>query len=126
MPTADRKDRERQQKNFNDELDRVISNPPDHVLMRLNQPSILTENLDADGQHKAGWAKYDIQGNPLKREDPEDLGANSDRKSKREDDALLLQQKYLNIWRKRGSAKIIASNEKLNIRTVQKYIKDFQ
>jgi len=42
------------------------------------------------------------------------------------DDAILLREKYPDIWGKRGKAKIIAGNEKnLDIRTVQKYFKDF-
>ena len=45
--------------------------------------------------------------------------------SKREDDVLLLREKYPDIWGKRGKAMVVADKENLNIRTIQKYFKDF-
>lgn len=43
----------------------------------------------------------------------------------REEDALNLKDKYPELWSKRGAAGKIAEVEDLNIRTVQKYFKDF-
>jgi hypothetical protein len=125
MPTKDRRERERQKKALNKKWDEIVSIAPAHIQKRLGQPSALSEQLHTKGQHNAPWAKYDEYGNPLPREDPEDLGANSNRKSTREDDAFVLRKKYPDIWGKRGNAKVIAIKEKLNIRTVQKYFKDF-
>ena len=123
MPTNDRRKREKKKKDRDKEWDEIVSNAPAHIQNRLGQPSASAEKLHAKGQHNAGWAKYDEQGNPLKRVDPEDLGANSNSKSKREDDAFLLREKYPNDWGKRGKPKVIADKENLNIRTVQNYFR---
>jgi hypothetical protein len=125
MPTIGRRKSEKLQKAYNKMMDTAVANAPDHIKKRLGQPSTLSEQLHTKGQHNAGWAKYDEYGNPLPREDPKDLGANSNRKSKREDDVLLLREKYPDIWGKRGKAMVVADKENLNIRTIQKYFKDF-
>lgn len=52
-------------------------------------------------------------------------GANDMRHNERHDCASNLRKKYKNIWNIRGAAKVIAIDEGLSIRTIQKYIKDF-
>jgi hypothetical protein len=128
MPSKERRERERLQEERNKEWDQDLPKVPDRVIAQkvaqrlgVDLPSGLSEALYTKGQHNAAWSKYDERGQYIIREDPEDLGANSNRKSTREDDAILLREKYPDIWGKRGKAKIIAGNEKnLDIRTVQK------
>lgn len=101
--------------------------PPRHVKERLNRPSRLSEKLSlANTPYARVGVLFDPDtGELLKQELPTDLGANSNRKQDRDDDALMLRSRYSDIWNKRGAAKQIAYLEGLSIRTVQKYMKDF-
>jgi hypothetical protein len=101
--------------------------PPRHIKERLNRSLCLLEKLSlADTPYARVGVLFDPNtGELLKQELPADLGANSNRKQDRKDDALLLRSKYISIWNKRGAAKQIAYLEKLSIRTVQSYMKDF-
>ncbi|MDA1024316.1 MAG: hypothetical protein O2817_13405 [Proteobacteria bacterium] len=125
MPTIERRKRERLQKADSKMMATSVANASDHIKKRLGQPSTLSEQLHTKGQHNAGWAKYDEYGNPLPREDPKDLGANSNRKSKREDDALDIRDRHLSVWGKHGVAKRIAHEEGLSVETIRSYMRDY-
>ena len=112
MPTKDRRERERQQREFNKKWDEIVSNAPVHLRKRLGQPSALSEKLCTKGQHNAGWAKFDERGQNIKREEPEGLGANLERHENKEARALDLRERYPNIWGARGAAKKIVVAER--------------
>ena len=126
MPTKERKEREKEQRAHTQAMDAYVADAPTHIRQRLGHPSKLSDNLSTKGQHDAGWSKYDDEtGHPLPREDPEGLGANSDRRSTKEDDARDLREKYRDVWGKRGVAKRIAHEEGLSVETVRRYMRKF-
>jgi hypothetical protein len=101
--------------------------PPRHIQERLNRSSCLLEKLSlANTPYARVGVLFDPDtGELLKQELPADLGANSNRKQDRKDDAHLLRSKYITIWNRRGAAKQIAHAEGLSVRRVQRMIKDY-
>lgn len=132
MPTKKRTEREKQLEAQRLAIDTALENPPDHVIARqaakrleIETSSPLSEKLVTQGQHNAGWAKFDERGQNVMREDPDELGANSYRHSKKIDDALDIRDRHRNEWGKRGTAKRIAHKEGLSVETIRRYMKAF-
>lgn len=126
MPTRKRKEREAKAKQREAESGKILANPPAHIVPRLHKPSQITENMSIKGTplNRVG-AKFDEEGNLIKHESPEGLGANLERHEDRETTAQDLRERYANIWGNRGAARTIANGEGLKIRAIQKYIKDY-
>ena len=126
MPTKERRQRDRERLAKKKALDKAASNPPAHIRNRLGQTSELSNNLHTEGQHKAGWAKFEERGQNIeKHKDPEYQGANLERQENREIRALELRQKYAGIWGKRGVAERIAYDENLSVEAIRRYMKEF-
>jgi len=144
MPTKERKEREREQRARDQAMDAYVADAPTHIRQRLGHPSKLSDSLSTKGQHNAGWAKYDDEtGHPLPREDPEDLGANSNRRDDREARALDFRERYPDDWGKRGGPLNIVTAEHRrraerpkdedpldypeppSVGTIRRYMKDF-
>jgi hypothetical protein len=137
MPTKKRKEREKQKKERDQEWDEILANAPDHVKAKIiadkalkritgkTETSGLSKSLHTKGQHDAAWAKHDEFGNPLKREDPEELGANLDRKEDKEYRAIEMRERHRAIWGKRGAAKQIAYAEECSVETIRRHMKEF-
>ena len=53
------------------------------------------------------------------------VGGNKKRRDDKIDNVKALKQKYHAVWGKRSTAKIIAFENKLSLRTVQSYFKEF-
>jgi hypothetical protein len=137
MPTIERRKRERHQKAYNKMMDAAVANAPEHVTERIiaakaykvitskAMTSPLSESLHTKGQHNAPWAKYDEYGNPLKREDPEGLGANLERYEDKETRAKDIRYRHRDAWGKRGVAKRIAYEEGFSVETIRRYMRDY-
>ena len=93
--------------------------------MRGASPSSIAEAiLTGIGIYEGNLVKFDKAGQ-AHLHDNVGRGGNDMRHANRCDEAQALRKKYATIWGQRGAAKSIAYNEKLNVRTVQRYIKDF-
>lgn len=137
MPRKERKEREKQKKKLNQKWDSIIANAPDRVKREIaanrvfkhltGKPLVseLSKNLCTEGQHNAGWAKYDEYGNPLKREDPDELGANLEKHENKEIRALEIRERHRGVWGKRGVAEGIAHEEGYSVETIRRYMKEF-
>jgi hypothetical protein len=137
MPRKERKDREKQKKKLDQEWDEIVANAPEHAKSRMiadkaykrltgkSKTSKLSENLNTKGQHDAGWAKYDEHGQHIKREDPDELGANLERHENKEIRAQEIRERHRNVWGNRGVAQRIAHEEGLSVETIRRYMKDF-
>jgi hypothetical protein len=137
MPTIERRKRERHQKAYNKMMDAAVANAPEHVkpkiiankvFKRITGKSLISElskNLSTEGQHNAGWAKYDEYGNPLKREDNITGGANYDRHEDKEVRAMDIRDRHRDSWGKHGVAKRIAHEEGYSVETIRRYMKEF-
>jgi hypothetical protein len=131
MPSKERKEKELKRSKAKQEADlfwaEQIGSAPDHIKKKLGHPSQLSKALiTSNTPHQRLGAKYDeITGELLKQVIPEGIGKNLESKENREATARALREKYKEIWGRRGAAKIIAHEEGLSVRTVQKYMKDF-
>lgn len=132
MPTKKRKDREKELDALRQALDAALKNPSPRMIARqamikmgIKPPNGLLDSLVSEGQHNAGWAKFDERGQNIMREDLEDLGANSDRRCKKVDDALDIRDRNNEDWGKRGTAKRIAHKEGVSVETIRRYMREF-
>lgn len=138
MPTKERKLREKQRKAEVRALDeyyaREIGQARPHIGERLGRHSPLGEAMTLTGTpYNRVGARFDEEtGQLLKQVLPgeEDggqleLGANVERHERRRDRATELRVRYPTLWSKRGTAKQIAAAEGINVRTVQRYMKEF-
>ena len=124
MPTAKRRLRETQAALEVARVEALFASMPIHIRARLGKPSKIADCLDAPPEYTGiGCAFDENSGQLLRRVVPEEQGANYNRQAKRADDIVWLQEKYADIWCKRGMASKIAMLEGLNVRTVQKYFK---
>jgi hypothetical protein len=75
-----------------------------------------------------GLAKYDPENNAYLHPNHNQGAQENNQRQKefRKEDALRIKKKYPELWGKRGAPKRIAQDEKLSVRTVQKYFKDFK
>ncbi len=100
------------------ELDKAVSNAPDHIQQRLAQPSRLGGALKKIGNY--GWNGYQFdesgQGVALKRG-----SANIDRHTAAIAEIKALTNKYSHIWHTRSAAGIIARLEGISPDTVRRY-----
>jgi hypothetical protein len=126
VPTKERKQQDRERLAKKQALDKAVSNAPEHIRNRFGQSSKLAESLHTDGQHKAGWAKFDERGQNIKKyKDPEDQGANLERHEDKVARARKIRAKYPSDWGKRGVAEGIAHAENPSVETIRRYMKDF-
>jgi len=109
-----------------------IAVAPPHIKKRISQPrSQASQNLlnalslKGTPYNRLGCVYDKYTGETLKQELPPEQGANVERRERREDTARDLRERYRDIWGKRGFTKMIAHLEDKNIRTIQKYMKDF-
>lgn len=124
MPTRARKAREEACRRDEAELRELLGEPPNWLKeFSKTHPEAGDEMSLTGTPYNRKGVKFE-EGQPIKRGDPPELGANEYRRDKRIDDAAALKQRYAHLWGKRGYAKQIAHNEGLNVRTVQKYFKD--
>jgi hypothetical protein len=121
MPTKDRREREKRQRNEKKALDDALANAPPHVRRRLGQPSKIG-GLSNIGPYNRVGVKFTDEGFPMKREDPEELGANAFRHDEKVRMAEELREKYRGIWDQRGVAKRIAHETGLSVETIRRYM----
>ncbi|MDP1657746.1 MAG: hypothetical protein Q8L73_00145 [Methylotenera sp.] len=110
MPTKERLKREKERNKLNDVL------TPSKKLLEM----IPLERLG----RVAPYAEVDPNGE-LYLHPKTGVGGNKLRQDDRQDTVRDLKKKHRDIWGKRGAAKKIAIDKGLNIRTIQKYFKDF-
>ena len=136
MPTVIRKKLEKllkDRKRLEDLIWRLeIAMAPPRIKEQIDQPlSKGSENLlnalslKGTPYNRLGCVYDKYTGETLKQELPPEQGANVERRERREDTARDLRERYRDIWGKRGFTKRIAHHEDKNIRTIQKYMKDF-
>ena len=130
MPTAIRKKRDRLRalcrRLEKAHWDNILANPPLHLQARLAQKeSQLSRSLLTEGPENGVGRCFDNEGQLLYREIPDGLGINIERHENRVSTAKDMRDRYRKIWGKRGFTKRIAHLEDKNIRTIQKYMKDF-
>jgi hypothetical protein len=126
VPTKERKQRDRERLAKKQAFDKALSNAPAYIRNRFGQHSELSKNLSTDGQHNAGWAKFDERGQNIKKyKDPDELGANVFRHEDKVARAREIRAKYLSDWGTRGTAKRIAHAENLSVETIRRYVKEF-
>jgi len=136
MPTVIRKKLEKllkDRKRLEDLIWRLeIAMAPPRIKEQIGQPlSKGSENLlnalslKGTPYNRLGCVYDKYTGETLKQELPPEQGANVERRERREDTARDLRERYRDIWGKRGFTKMIAHLEDKNIRTIQKYMKDF-
>ena len=131
MPTKKRKEAERaaaeaaiaELKFWN----KVMATIPAHIAPRLFAKSTILENLRSDAPYMRKFSvKCDSDtGQPLKQVFDADIDPNVESHENREARARDMRERHRDVWGKRGSAAQIARAEGLNVRTVQKYMKDF-
>ena len=127
MPTKERlakkRDRERERKQLDEALG-PITVEYSEADFELNK---IAEDI---GIYKGGLVIFNNQGEAHLHPNT-GRGGNEMRQEDRRDRALKLRRKYREIWGKRGHAKLIVYKEngdkgqKLSVRTVQQYFKDF-
>ncbi len=119
MPTKERKRREQQKKTLQQKLDAKLPLP---------LPAHLT-SFAGDGKNEfgrlPGGGLTQCVGDDISMHPNIGKGGNLTRKTNRREKAEELKRNNKSKWGKRGEAKRIASDNKLNVRTVQKYFKDF-
>ena len=131
MPTKKRKENQKLRKEAaiaeQQFWDKVMSAVPPHTVPRLHTKSTILENLRSDAPYLRRFAvKFDTDtGQHLKQEFDTDIDPNVESRENREATAKDMRERHRDVWGKRGSATQIANAEGLNVRTVQKYMKDF-
>jgi hypothetical protein len=131
MPTKKRKEAERRAaEGAIAELrfwNKVMATIPAHIVPRLFAKSRISRNLLSDAPYLRRFAvKFDSKtGRPLKQVFEADIDPNVESRENREARARDIRERHRDVWGKRGSAAQIAKAEGLNVRTVQKYMKDF-
>lgn len=136
MPTIIRQKRKRllQDKRYLEDLSwrfHIAMASPE-VKRRISQPRSQTSDkllnalsLGGTPFNRVGCVYDKETGELLKIDSHAGLGANVERKEYRQAEAIDMRTRYRAIWGKRGYAKRIAHLEGKNVRTIQKYMKDF-
>lgn len=102
-------------------MEEAFAIPPEHL---VGADMLLNEMAADIGIYTGGLVAFDEDGEPYLHPCI-GKGGNERRKENRENNVWGLQKKYHTIWGKRGTAKVIALDEGLSVRTVQQYFKDF-
>jgi hypothetical protein len=133
MPTKERRLREKAEKDAADRMELIFANVPPHVRSGRDGLDVTEAMLAGLDEALAENPHFKLRGGLLVPTGDGNIGYAAKkmgdktrvlafRKSTAED----LRSRYMSIWGKRGSAKVVALTEgDLSVRTVQKYMKDF-
>ena len=150
MPTRKRRLREAAQKEERERFDESMRSPPQHILnaraegtshlndiVLANEAKFLADPNNWPHKLNGGLTAAEEDGNLALNRSAIDKGlskssANRYAAQARRDKALDLRQRHSDVWGKRGKAAIVlqremkrAPDEKLSVRTIQQYMKDF-
>jgi hypothetical protein len=125
MPTRERKKREAKAQAERRELEDAFANVPPHLRARIGQKSKIVGDLSDIGSYDRIGVKFSDEGDPLKREDPEELGANLERHEDKKIRAMTIRDRHSDVWGQRGAAKRIAHKTGLSVETIRRYMKEF-
>jgi hypothetical protein len=129
MPTKVRRLREAKRNADEAELDTLLACKPAYISDKATSDSASVANFSSKGAHNLGrgLVSSDEDGNLLLESDAMKRGrdvANATHTDIKNDQIRALQNKYRDIWGKRGMAEVIALTEgNLTVRTVQKYFR---
>lgn len=119
MPTKIRRARKR----ADEEKWKKLGLVPEYL--KMNRGTVNQVAIENTGIYTGGLVQFDpVDGSPYLHPNI-GRGGNDKRNAKRTEIVAALKLKYSHLWGKRGSAGIIARREQCNVRTVQKYFKDF-
>lgn len=125
MPTKERLEAEDIKMKENQSLEPIPPNVKKYIELGLFK----IEKLGYDDRYSSGKIiKFDEKGNPYISKNWGKSGSKEAAKERileRKDYANELKRKYPNLWGQRGKAGTIARLSGRNIRTIQKYFKDF-